>query len=70
MNCVTLGLYDPYDELCATKRCKVLEGMETFIYAYFLGEMLIKMIAFGIFGKLGYLAEGWNRLDFFIVMAG
>jgi len=70
MNCATLGLYNPYDEGCETKRCKVLEGLENFIYAYFLVEMLIKIVAFGIFGKLGYLSEGWNRLDCFIVIAG
>lgn len=70
MNCATLGLYDPYDPSCVTKKCRVLEGFELFIYVYFLVEMLIKMIAYGVFGKKGYLAEGWNRLDFFIVAAG
>ena len=70
LNCITLGLYDPMDENCLSKKCQVLESLETFIYAYFLLEMIIKMVAFGIFGKLGYLAETWNRLDFFIVAAG
>ena len=70
MNCVTLGLYDPYDEHCQTEKCRVLEGFETFIYAYFLAEMIVKIIALGLLGNLGYLSEGWNRLDFFIVIAG
>lgn len=32
--------------------------------------MVIKMIALGIFGSKCYLGDTWNRLDFFIVMAG
>ena len=70
MNCITLGLYDPYDENCETEKCHVLEGFETFIYAYFVAEMVVKIIAFGLLGNLGYFSEGWNRLDCFIVVAG
>ena len=40
------------------------------IYLYFTVEMFIKMLAMGIAGKGCYLSETWNRLDFFIVMAG
>lgn len=32
--------------------------------------MVIKMIALGLFGQKCYLGDTWNRLDFFIVMAG
>lgn len=32
--------------------------------------MSIKMVAMGIYGKNTYLADSWNRLDFFIVCAG
>ncbi|XP_047738832.1 voltage-dependent T-type calcium channel subunit alpha-1G [Hyalella azteca] len=32
--------------------------------------MLIKVMAMGFHGKGTYLAESWNRLDFFIVVAG
>jgi voltage-dependent calcium channel T type alpha-1G len=32
--------------------------------------MLIKMIAMGFCGRGTYLADSWNRLDFFIVMSG
>ncbi|XP_077426004.1 voltage-dependent T-type calcium channel subunit alpha-1I isoform X6 [Vanacampus margaritifer] len=32
--------------------------------------MVIKMVALGIFGRRCYLGDTWNRLDFFIVMAG
>lgn len=40
------------------------------IFVFFGMEMTIKMIAMGIYGKNTYLADSWNRLDFFIVLAG
>ena len=32
------------------------------MFAYFAIEMVIKMIAMGVWGKLGYLGDSWNRL--------
>lgn len=32
--------------------------------------MTIKIVAMGGYGKGTYLADSWNRLDFFIVLAG
>ncbi len=32
--------------------------------------MTIKMMAMGMWGKNTYLADSWNRLDFFIVCSG
>uniref|UniRef100_A0A1A9ZEI8 Ion transport domain-containing protein n=1 Tax=Glossina pallidipes TaxID=7398 RepID=A0A1A9ZEI8_GLOPL len=40
------------------------------IFAFFALEMSIKMVAMGMYGKNTYLADSWNRLDFFIVLAG
>lgn len=40
------------------------------IFAFFSLEMGIKMLAMGVTGKNTYLADSWNRLDFFIVLAG
>ncbi|RUS89209.1 hypothetical protein EGW08_003019, partial [Elysia chlorotica] len=71
MNCVTLGMYQPCsDEVCTTVRCQMLESFDHFIFAFFAIEMLIKMVAMGVWGKDTYLAEAWNRLDCFIVVAG
>lgn len=70
VNCVTLGLYDPFDEQCKTQRCQVLDSMEKVIYAFFLAEMLCKWVAMGLFGKMAYFSDSWNRLDCFIVAAG
>ena len=71
LNCVTLGMYQPCeDDVCETNRCKVLEGFDHFIFTFFAIEMIIKLIAMGLYGKYTYLAETWNRLDMFIVLAG
>ncbi|XP_078794178.1 voltage-dependent T-type calcium channel subunit alpha-1G isoform X6 [Oryzias latipes] len=71
LNCVTLGMFHPCEDLnCDTERCKVLQDFDDFIFAFFAIEMVIKMVALGIFGKMCYLGDTWNRLDFFIVLAG
>lgn len=44
--------------------------LDDFIFAFFAVEMFIKMVAMGVHGKGTYLAETWNRLDCFIVVAG
>lgn len=43
---------------------------DDFIFAFFSLEMSIKMVAMGVYGKNTYLADSWNRLDFFIVLSG
>ncbi|XP_011061777.1 PREDICTED: voltage-dependent T-type calcium channel subunit alpha-1G isoform X4 [Acromyrmex echinatior] len=71
LNCITLGMYQPcVDDQCVTNRCKILQMFDDIIFAFFSLEMTIKMVAMGIWGKGTYLADSWNRLDFFIVMAG
>ncbi|XP_054086828.1 uncharacterized protein LOC105219445 [Zeugodacus cucurbitae] len=70
-NCVTLGMYQPCeDEKCVKLRCRVLQVFDDIIFAFFAIEMLIKMIAMGLYGKNTYMADSWNRLDSFIVFAG
>ncbi|XP_037399801.1 voltage-dependent T-type calcium channel subunit alpha-1G isoform X9 [Pygocentrus nattereri] len=71
LNCVTLGMFHPCEDSdCDSERCKILEDFDDFIFAFFAVEMVIKMVALGIFGKKCYLGDTWNRLDFFIVLAG
>ncbi|KAG2461186.1 CAC1G protein, partial [Polypterus senegalus] len=71
LNCVTLGMYQPCENnQCTSEHCKILQKFDDFIFAFFAVEMLIKMIALGIFGKKCYLGDTWNWLDFFIVLAG
>ncbi|KAF4799058.1 hypothetical protein TURU_057396 [Turdus rufiventris] len=47
-----------------------MKVFDDFIFIFFAMEMVLKMVALGIFGKKCYLGDTWNRLDFFIVMAG
>ncbi|XP_053711264.1 voltage-dependent T-type calcium channel subunit alpha-1I-like isoform X2 [Synchiropus splendidus] len=71
LNCVTLGMYQPCQNIdCSSDRCQILQAFDAFIYIFFALEMVIKMVALGIFGRRCYLGDTWNRLDFFIVMAG
>uniref|UniRef100_A0A670J9V4 Voltage-dependent T-type calcium channel subunit alpha-1G n=1 Tax=Podarcis muralis TaxID=64176 RepID=A0A670J9V4_PODMU len=71
LNCVTLGMFHPCEDMgCDSPRCKILQSFDDFIFAFFAVEMIIKMVALGIFGKKCYLGDTWNRLDFFIVLAG
>ncbi|XP_011298535.1 voltage-dependent T-type calcium channel subunit alpha-1H isoform X1 [Fopius arisanus] len=71
LNCITLGMYQPcVDDKCVTNRCKILQMFDDIIFMFFSLEMTIKMVAMGVYGKGTYLADSWNRLDFFIVAAG
>ncbi|XP_030634877.1 voltage-dependent T-type calcium channel subunit alpha-1H [Chanos chanos] len=71
LNCVTLGMFQPCQDLeCHSDRCSILQAFDDFIFAFFAVEMVVKMVALGIFGQRCYLGDTWNRLDFFIVMAG
>jgi hypothetical protein len=60
----------PVTKKCDTARCIWLQATDYFIFGFFTIEMCIKMTAMGIYGKGTYLAETWNRLDCFIVVAG
>ena len=47
----------------------LLEGLNYIVFFVFLFEMLLKIIANGFTGSNGaYWNNGWNRLDFIIVM--
>ena len=71
INCITLGMYQPCnDNPCTSTRCKILSVIDHCIYVFFAVEMSIKVCAMGFIGKDTYLAETWNRLDLFIVVAG
>nr|XP_046192715.1 voltage-dependent T-type calcium channel subunit alpha-1H-like [Oncorhynchus gorbuscha] len=71
LNCVTLGMYQPCEDVtCQAEWCLILQVFDDCIFAFFAVEMVIKMVALGVFGSKCYLGDTWNRLDFFIVMAG
>ena len=71
INCITMGMDEPcLDANCATKKCLVLKYIDDAIFVYFVTEMCLKIVAMGLIGKQTYLAEGWNILDFCIVLLG
>lgn len=71
VNCLTLGMYQPCEDMyCTSTRCHVLEVFDHVIFAFFTAEMCVKVVAMGLFGRRAYLADTWNRLDMFIVIAG
>ncbi|XP_059203397.1 voltage-dependent T-type calcium channel subunit alpha-1H [Centropristis striata] len=71
LNCVTLGMFQPCEDvLCQSEWCRILQALDDCIFAFFAVEMIIKMVALGIFGPNCYLGDKWNQLDFVIVMAG
>ncbi|CAD5216929.1 unnamed protein product [Bursaphelenchus okinawaensis] len=72
LNCFTLGMYRPCEDGpdCNTYRCFVLGLVDHMIFCYFAAEMVIKVVALGFSGENAYLSDTWNRLDFFIVIAG
>ncbi|CAB1431913.1 unnamed protein product, partial [Pleuronectes platessa] len=71
LNCVTLGMFQPCEDvLCQAEWCRILQVLDDCIFAFFAVEMVIKMVALGIFGPNCYLGDKWNQLDFVIVMAG
>ncbi|XP_059185313.1 voltage-dependent T-type calcium channel subunit alpha-1I-like [Centropristis striata] len=65
LNCVTLGMFQPCDHTPF-----FLQALDDGIFAFFAGEMVVKMVALGVIGQSGYLGDTWNRLDFFIVIVG
>ncbi|XP_077940246.1 voltage-dependent T-type calcium channel subunit alpha-1H isoform X2 [Gasterosteus aculeatus] len=71
LNCVTLGMFQPCEDVtCQAEWCRILQVLDDCIFAFFAVEMIIKMVALGIFGPNCYLGDKWNQLDFVIVMAG
>ena len=72
INCITLGMYQPCEDGsdCVTVRCRILDGFDHAIFAFFALEMIVKVSAMGFLGKKGYFGDSWNRLDGFIVLAG
>uniref|UniRef100_A0A665W2X2 Voltage-dependent T-type calcium channel subunit alpha-1H n=1 Tax=Echeneis naucrates TaxID=173247 RepID=A0A665W2X2_ECHNA len=71
LNCVTLGMFQPCEDVsCQSEWCRILQVLDDCIFAFFAVEMVVKMVALGIFGPNCYLGDKWNQLDFVIVMAG
>lgn len=71
LNCITLGMYQPCpDDVCESNKCKLLQVFDDLAFTFFAFEMVVKITAMGFTGKGSYMADSWNRLDSFIIVAG
>lgn len=59
--------YQPSTNL--SMRNKIIENTEIMFTVIFASESILKSVAFGLIsGKRAYIRDGWNALDFFIVV--
>ncbi|XP_075458511.1 voltage-dependent L-type calcium channel subunit alpha-1C isoform X1 [Ascaphus truei] len=70
-NCVALAVYIPFPEDDSNATNSNLERVEYLFLIIFTVEAFLKVIAYGLlFHPNGYLRNGWNLLDFIIVVVG
>ncbi|XP_059047700.1 muscle calcium channel subunit alpha-1 isoform X2 [Achroia grisella] len=70
-NCIALAVYTPYPASDSNYTNSVLEKIEYVFLVIFTGECVMKIIAYGFIMHTGsYLRNGWNLLDFTIVVIG
>ncbi|XP_055922391.1 voltage-dependent calcium channel type D subunit alpha-1 isoform X4 [Eupeodes corollae] len=70
-NCVALAVYTPYPFSDSNQTNAYLEKIEYVFLVIFTAECVMKIIAYGFMLHNGaYLRNGWNLLDFFIVVIG
>ncbi|XP_027130305.1 voltage-dependent T-type calcium channel subunit alpha-1I isoform X2 [Larimichthys crocea] len=62
LSCAVACMYKPYKE-----PSDLLKISERVTFIFFIVEMLIKMVALGLFGhRQSYLSNNWNKFDFLI----
>ncbi|KAH8273691.1 hypothetical protein KR018_008850, partial [Drosophila ironensis] len=70
-NCVALAVYTPYPGSDSNVTNQTLEKVEYVFLVIFTAECVMKIIAYGFMLHNGaYLRNGWNLLDFTIVVIG
>ncbi|XP_048511904.1 muscle calcium channel subunit alpha-1 isoform X10 [Athalia rosae] len=70
-NCVALAVYTPYPSSDSNLTNTYLEKIEYVFLVIFTVECVMKIIAYGFVAHPGaYLRNGWNLLDFTIVVIG
>lgn len=70
-NCIALAIFTPYPAGDSNITNTSLESVENIFMFIFTSECVMKIIAFGFVMHPGsYLRNGWNLLDFFIVVIG
>ena len=71
MNSVCLAFYDYNDRLNLSNKNKFITRTDYLFTAIFTLECIIKIVGMGfIIHKKAYLRDGWNWLDFLVVILG
>ncbi|KAJ6657351.1 hypothetical protein lerEdw1_002518 [Lerista edwardsae] len=70
-NCIVLALEQHLPEDDKTPMSRRLEKTEPYFIGIFCFEAGIKIVALGfVFHKGSYLRNGWNVMDFIVVLSG
>ncbi|XP_075394260.1 voltage-dependent L-type calcium channel subunit alpha-1F isoform X2 [Tenrec ecaudatus] len=70
-NCVALGVYIPFPEDDSNTANHSLEQVEYIFLVIFTVETVLKIVAYGlVLHPSAYIRNGWNLLDFIIVVVG
>ncbi|XP_004713266.1 voltage-dependent L-type calcium channel subunit alpha-1F [Echinops telfairi] len=70
-NCVALGVYIPFPEDDSNTANHNLEQVEYLFLVIFTVETMLKIVAYGlVLHPSAYIRNGWNLLDFIIVVVG
>jgi len=70
-NCIFLAMSSNEDGFEDTTQGKVIEISEYIFTVLFVGEMCLKIVGLGFyFGDGTYLKDGWNVMDFMVVILG
>jgi voltage-dependent calcium channel L type alpha-1D len=68
---VALALYDYSDRDSTTRRNQILDIAGTAFTGIFTAECVLKILGVGfIIHPKSYLRDGWNLIDFGVVIAG
>lgn len=69
LNSVTLAAYDYNDRNNLTSRNKIIDNITYFLNICFIIECVLKLLAKGLIRhKSSYFRDGWNIMDFIIVI--
>lgn len=70
-NCILLACWDPLDPDAEEQRNKTISYIDTGFLVCYTIEMIITLFVLGAFAHPhSYFRDGWNYLDFFVVVIG
>lgn len=71
LNSLVLALFDYADRDSLSEKNKILNKVSQVLTYLFLAEAFLKILAQGfVLHKNAYLRDGWNVMDFIVVLTG